>query len=111
MTGPDLCGWKDRIPEESLARIATGRLHRVPGGLHEVFLGRFPRGLTSWIQRLIGIKEVQGIGMLWERQPIAVALFCLREEQEIDGPKIEEFITQHVPSVHDAQIQEQTGKC
>jgi PAS domain S-box-containing protein len=54
----------DMRPED-LASYCSGRLEKVPGGLHTLSLGRIPKPACAALERLLGIEEVRAVGFAW----------------------------------------------
>jgi PAS domain S-box-containing protein len=49
-----------------LASYRSGRLEKVPGGLHTLSLGKFPKPACFAVERALGVKGIYAIGFAWE---------------------------------------------
>ena len=48
-----------------LASYRSGRLERVPGGIHALALGKIPKPAAVALERLLGIGDIYAIGFAW----------------------------------------------
>jgi len=80
----------DMSPED-LASYRSGRLERVPGGIHTLALGKIPKPAALALQRLLGIDDVYAIGFAWENLHYGGVSICLpkgvplRHTETIEG--------------------------
>ncbi|PKN25513.1 MAG: hypothetical protein CVU64_19780, partial [Deltaproteobacteria bacterium HGW-Deltaproteobacteria-21] len=51
--------------EEAMSNLLTGKLFKVPGGIHELTFGEIPPGIAHEVEKILGIDEIYGIGFSW----------------------------------------------
>lgn len=80
MVGRSTIGWHSRIPEDALQHLQAGELRVIDDGLHSVFLRSFPHAMTRLVQKLLGITEVYGRGVLLDGRPVLSIVLAMRED-------------------------------
>jgi PAS domain S-box-containing protein len=64
LLGRDPLGMTVELNETALRELKMGKIVRVPGGFHELAVGRFPKPLASAVETLLSISEIHAMGFV-----------------------------------------------
>ncbi|WP_319560927.1 histidine kinase dimerization/phosphoacceptor domain -containing protein [Marispirochaeta sp.] len=79
----------------SLLDLATGKLEKFTGGLHELTFRGIPKTIGSTIEKIFQIGSIYGIAFVVDREIYATATFLLKNGNEIQNSEtIEAFVRQ-----------------
>jgi PAS domain S-box-containing protein len=72
--------------------LLMGRLNRVEGGLHQLFLGRLPPKSCNRIEKLLDIGEIYNIGLSWKGREYGSVVIGLNKGSKIGNKEIVEVL-------------------
>lgn len=95
MAGTQLAGFRRILNAEAERQIKTGRLMRIPGGIHDALLHAVPKKVTQAIEKLLGVRAVYGMGCLVDDECFGGVLMLLRSDQSLPPAEVvEAYISQ-----------------
>ena len=77
---------------EAVAQITSGRLVKIEEGVYELFLRKIPRAAARMLERLIGVREVYGMGCVAKGRCFGGITFCLRGEAQLPPVEVMEAL-------------------
>lgn len=97
LIGRDPIGMSFKVNgEEAISNLLTGKLFKVPSGLHEVTFREIPQRIAHEVEKILGIGEIYGIGFSWGGRLYGSAIFSSRSTNSLMKKKdtIEAFVHQ-----------------
>ena len=90
LAGRPVKGFSSVVNAETEAKNRLGRLVKVEEGLYEGLLRTVPKGVTRTMERLMGIREVYGMGCVAGGECFGCVLFCLRSGAQLPPAEVVE---------------------
>lgn len=75
----DIAPKRDELGEPIASAYDTGRFVRIPGGLYELSGKSIPKGIVSAAGRILGVRDIYGMGFSWDGKAHGVVTFFYRE--------------------------------
>lgn len=78
---------------DALSKLQTGKLHEVEGGLHTLLFGALPRRVSTYVQDMLGIRNVYSVGLVWNEHFYGnVVIIALDSTPYINTGVIQTFV-------------------
>ena len=95
IVGKDPIGMCFPINDEARAGLTTGKLVKVPGGLHVLTFEKIPEHICSALEKLLGLKNIYAIGFARKGELLGNIVILSRNEEWLEKRKlIETFVGQ-----------------
>lgn len=95
LLGGNIIGRHRRLSEEAKQALLTGRLHRVPGGIHKVSFGTIPKTISAALEKAGDVGDIHSMGCVAEGELFGSVVMMLRREEKLQKPElVEAFIGQ-----------------
>ncbi|MDP2896701.1 MAG: PAS domain S-box protein [bacterium] len=109
--GRDPLGMTLKMNEQARKALASGKFHKVPGGIYELAFKRIPKPACRFLESLLGLGGIYSMGLFREGQLFGDVCIMCRKGNEIVNPDIvETFINQGAIALRRKQIEEGLAK-
>lgn len=96
-----------RLSEVAYSELLTGRLHRVPGGVHKMGLGKISNDIAAKLEQVFKIKHIYSIGFAWGGVLYGNATVIMFGGKDIaNQEEIERFLQQAAIAIRRHQAEE-----
>jgi len=109
--GKDLMGMSFPINEEARAGLTTGKLVKVPGGLHVLSFEKIPKHICATLERLLNLGDIYTMGFTRKGKLFGNAIIITRDRAGLEKRDlIETFIGQASVALQRRRAEEELKK-
>lgn len=87
----------DDMTDEELELFQSGKLHKLPGGVHALLVRKVPHAIAVAVEKMLGVKEVDTIGFAYDERHHGGVSILAKEDIRQHAPVIEALV--HTASI------------